>query len=324
VDAYEQKHDTASMLGAFQRLVVYRPDARTGLMKLLLQMNRPKAALPIIEQQLAENPGDPEALRMRWLALLADHQWKAARQAGEAYVKVDTARLANEDYFTRSIAAALADSQPAVAADLGATAVAKFPKSAALWALTANAERKAGKLDAAVHSIRQALVRDSKTENGWALLVAAQLEQGQLDSALASGRAGVAAGADRAAIAQPLTATLAAATNRAQSEKTRERWLEVYRVGSIVDSIAPSPNTKFFVAIGALQVGSDALRVADSLKSCTEIKLAEDMWTTATINAPAAAQAGPQQKEAAAQIMTVTQQFLPAIAQRKKSYCKTK
>jgi tetratricopeptide (TPR) repeat protein len=323
VDAYQEKHDTASTVGALQKLVVYRPDLRPELVKLLVQMNQPKLALPVIKQQLAENPGDAQALRMQWLVLLADHQWKAARQAGAELVKEDSA-AANEDYFTRSIAAALADSQPTIAAEVGASAVSKFPKSAALWGLTANAERKAGKLDAAVHSIRQALALDAKTENGWPFLVAALIEQGQLDSALASARAGVAAGADRAAIAQPLIAALAGATNRAQADKTRERWLEVYTVGSAVDSIAPSPNTKFFVAIGALQVGSDALRVADALKSCTEIRLAEDMWTTATINAPAAAQAGPQQKEAAAQIMTVTQQFLPAIAQRKKSYCKTK
>jgi tetratricopeptide (TPR) repeat protein len=323
VDAYREKHDTANTVTTLQKLVVYRPDLRPELARVLAQMNQPKLALPIIKQQLTENPGDPVLLRMQWLMLLADHQWKAARQAGETYVKEDTA-AANVDYFTRSIAAALADSQPAVAADVATSGVTKFPKSAPLWALAASAQRKAGKLGAAILSIRQALALDSKTENGWPFLVAAQLEQGQLDSALASGRAGVAAGADRAAIAQPLNATLAAATNRAQAEKTRERWLEVYRVGSIVDTIASSPNTKFFIAIGALQVGSDALRVADSLKSCTEIRLAEEMWTTATINAPAAAQAGPQQKEAAAQIMTVTQQFLPAIAQRKKSYCKGK
>ena len=323
VDAYREKHDTASTVTALQKLVVYRPDLRLELVQLLMQMNQPKLALPIVRQQLAETPGDASFMRMHWLVLLADHQWKAARRAGEEYVKEDTA-AANVDYFTRSIAAALADSQPAAAADVGAAAVAKFPQSAALWALAANAERKARKLDAAVDAIRHALTLDAKSENGWPFLVAAQVEQGQLDSALASARAGVAAGAAPAAVAQPLTASLTMLTNRAQTEKTRDRWLEVYRLGASLDSIAPSPNAKFFVAIGAFQVGSDALRSADSLKSCAEIRMAEEMWTTATINAPAAAQAGPQQKDAATQIMTVTQQFLPAIAQRKRSYCRGK
>ena len=86
----------------------------------------------------------------------------------------------------------------------------------------------------------------------------------------------------------------------------------------------PVPNVKFLVALGAFQVGYDALQVADQKRSCDEVKRAEDMWTTATIFAPSGAQAGPQEREDVTQMMTATQQYLSAIAQRKNAYCKDK
>src|SRR6185369_8986719 len=219
-------------------------------------MNQPKVALPIVAQMLRESPEDPVLLRQRWLFLLADRQWTEARVAGETLVKADSS-AATADYFTRSIAAAAADSQSGLAADIAARAVARFPADTGLWAIAAQMQRKAGRRQDAVRSLQRALALDPSTQNGWAFLVVAQIELGQLDSAIASARAGIAAKADAASIGQALTVPVSAAAKHADEEKTRARWMEAYGLAAGVDSIAATPRTKFYLGLAAFQVGLD-------------------------------------------------------------------
>jgi len=323
VSAYREKHDTANTIDAMRRLVVYRPDLRPDLIVTLGQMNRPKAALPIIADMLRETPGDPTLLKQRWLLLLADHQWKGALRAGEELVHVDSS-AANRDYFTRSIATALSDSQPALAAEIGGRGVGKFANDAGLWVLTAQAQRKAGLRSDAIASARRALAIDPKVENGWPLLITAQIENAQLDSAIVSARSALAAGSDSTAIRAILAVPMVTAVKRADSSKTRDGWLEVVRLTSRVDSVAPSPNSKYFLALGAFQVGLDVLRTINETKSCAEATLADEMWSIASIEAPQGARAGAEQQQGAAQMLTLIQQYSDPIAKAKAAFCKKK
>jgi len=323
VSAYREKHDTANTVDAMRRLVVYRPDLRPGLIEILAQMKQPKAALPVIAGMLQETPGDPALLKQRWLLLLADHQWKEALRAGEELVRADSS-AANRDYFTRSIATALSDSQPTLAAEIGARAVAKFPNDAGLWVLMAQAQRKAALRSEAVASVRRALALDPKVENGWPLLVTAQIENAELDSALASTRAALAAGADSSAIRAILAVPMGTAVKRADSSKTRNAWLDAIRLTARIDSAAPSPNSKYFLALSAFQVGLDVLRTINDTRSCAEATLADEMWSLASIDAPLGARAGAEQQQGAAQMLTLIQQYSDPIAKAKAAFCKKK
>jgi tetratricopeptide (TPR) repeat protein len=323
VSAYREKHDTANTVDAMRRLVVYRPDLRPDLIVTLGQMNRPKAALPIIAGMLQETPGDPALLRQRWLLLLADHQWKEALRAGEELGRADSSAT-NRDYFTRSIATALADSQPTLAAEIGARAVAKFANDASLWVLTAQAQRKAGLRAKAIASAGRALALDPKVENGWQLLISAQIENAQLDSAIGSARLALAAGADSATVRAILLVPMATAVKRADSSKTRGGWLDAFRLTARIDSAAPSPNSKYFLALSAFQVGFDVLRTINDTRSCAEVTLADEMWSIASINAPGGARAGPDQQQGAAQMLTLIQQYQDPIAKAKAAFCKKK
>jgi tetratricopeptide (TPR) repeat protein len=317
VDAYKEKHDTANAVAAMQQLVVYRPDLRRDLTAMLGQMNRPKLALLVVAELLRDSPGDPEILKQRWLLLLADHRWKEALAAGTELVGADTT-AASADYFTRSIAAALSDSQPALAADIAVQAVSKFPRDASLWALSAQAQRKAGRSARAVEAARRALALDSHTENGWPLLILAQLDAAQTDSAIASARLALTSGVDSATIGRILQLPLTMAARRANDEKTRAAWLEVVRLSSIVDSIVPSVEAKYF---GAFSVGLDALQTTDGSR-CDNAKLADEMWTLAMIDAPQGARAGPEQRDVVTRIMKAISDYSGAIAQAQKVSCK--
>lgn len=321
VSAYREKHDTVNTLDAMRRLVVYRPDLRADLVQWLAQMNRPKAALPIVTEMLRETPGDATLLKQRWLLLLADHQWKEAERAGAELVRADTS-AANRDYFTRSIAAALSDSQPLTAVDEAARAVAKFPEDASLWVLTAQAQRKAGRYADALSSVRRALAIDAKVENGWSLLISTQIQNAQLDSAITSARSGLAAGADSASIRSILAVPMAMAVRHADSSKTRQDWLEAVSLAARIDSAAPSADAKYFLALGAFQVGADVLRTINDTHSCAEATLADEMWSIASINAPLGARAGAEQQQGAAQMLTIIQQYSDPIAKAKATLCR--
>jgi len=318
--SYRDKHDTASAIDAMRRLVVYRPDLRPDLLQLLGQFNRPKQALPIIAEMLRENPQDPTLLKQRWLFLLADHQWKEALRAGEELVRADSS-AANADYFTRSMATAMADSQSLLAVDIGTRAVAKFPNDAILWMLLARAQRKVDHRADALISVRRALALDPATDNGWPLLISLQAELGQLDSAIASARMALGAKTDSDVVRALLRVPLATSVRLADSVKTRAAWLDVVRLTSAADSIAPSADAKYFLALGAFQVGLDILQTTRP-PTCDEATMAEQMWATAAINAPLGAQAGEAQKQGAAQIMTAIEKYSPAITQAKAASCK--
>ena len=323
VSAYRERHDTANTVDAMRRLVVYRPDLRSDLIQILGQMNRPKSALPIVAEMLRETPGDPTLLKQRWLLLLADHQWKEARRAGEELVRNDTS-AATRDYFTRSIAAALSDSQPLLAADVGARAVAKFATDAGLWVLTAQAERKARRFPNAISAVRHALELDPRVENGWPLLITGQIENAQPDSAIASARLGLTAGMDSTAVRSILSVPMVVAVKRADSSKTRESWLGVVSLTARIDSVVPSANAKYFLALGAFQVGLDVLRTINEKRSCAEATLADEMWSIASINAPLGARAGVEQQQGAAQMLALIQQYTDPITKAKSAFCRKK
>jgi hypothetical protein len=111
------------------------------------------------------------------------------------------------------------------------------------------------------------------------------------------------------------------AARRANDEKTRAAWLEVVRLSSIVDSIVPSVEAKYFLTVGAFSVGLDALQTTDGSR-CDNAKLADEMWTLAMIDAPQGARAGPEQRDVVTRIMKAISDYSGAIAQAQKVSCK--
>ena len=320
VEAYRTKNDTTRSVEALLKLAKYKPEVRQQAVQLLGAMNKPDVALPFVKNMLAENPGDPDLLRMQWLLYLTGRRWKEALTAGEEYVKTDTA-AANADYFTRSIAAASADSQPQLASQIAARAVQKFANNADLWAIYAQTQRKAGQLEPAVASMKRAVQINPKVENGWLFILVTQNEMGQPDSALASARQALAAGADKDAIAQAMLSVMGSIVKEGQTKGTRDAWTRAYQFSSAVDSIVPTPNSKYFVGVSSFQVGLDALQSINKSKSCDDAKLAEDMWAAAQIAMP---QGASVDKETAGKIMGAIQQYGVNIPQAKKALCKGK
>lgn len=325
VDAYTAKADTAHAVQIMVRLARLDPTVREPLVRMLGAMNKPELALPIVTEMLQDNPGDPQLLRMRFLLLASAKDYKKALQAGEDWMKADTA-AANADLYTRLIAIAAADSQPQVASQYAARAVQKYPQNADLYMLYAQTLRKAGQLQQSLDAAKRAVEINPKVDNGALLVLATYGELKQTDSAFAWARRAAAAGVDKDAINQGLLPILAPAIKAAQdttgkdAAAIRQAWMNAYQLSSTVDSIAPSPQVKLYEGIASFQVGLNALQGLNKTRSCADAQLADDMWSASQIVLP---QAAAYDKNTAGQLMGAIQQYYPNIAPAKKALCKS-
>lgn len=328
-DAYTAKNDTADAIA--MTLVVYKADPTNStvantLVNSLVQTGNPEKALPIIDDMLKANPYDASMLRTRWLLLLNAKRYKDALVAGEALVKADTS-AANADFFTRMAAVAAADSNAQAASEYLARGAQKFPNNADLQIAYAQAQARAGQLQPALIAAEKAVAADPKVQGGWPYVVSLFGQLNQPDSAIAAAHAGIAAGADKAMIGTGLLSVVQAAIKKAADSKERADWEQAYKYAALADSLAPSPNTKFFAGYASFSVGLDALQnvsklqKTDKAKACSEVQVAEDMWGTAQIDLPAGGQVSAQ---SVAQMMNIIQQYSSNIGPAKKALCSGK
>jgi tetratricopeptide (TPR) repeat protein len=288
-------------------------------------MNKPDLALPIANEMLQDNPGDPQLLRMRFLLLASAKDYKKALAAGEDWMKADTA-AATADLYTRLIAIASADSQPQLASQYAARAVQKFSTNADLYMLYAQTLRKSGQLQQSLDAAKRAVELNPKVENGVQFVLVTYGDLKQSDSAMAWARKAIASGADKAAVGQGLLPIVGVALRAAQDTvgkddaAKRAAWMNVYQISSTIDSIAPSPQLKLYSGIASFQVGLNALQGLNKSRSCADAQLADDMWSASQIALPQGAAAD---KNTAATLMGAIQQYYPNIAPAKKQLCKS-
>jgi tetratricopeptide (TPR) repeat protein len=163
----------------------------------------PQKALPVLQPLIDQNPGDVELMKLFWAIQLRAERYKEAIQTGEQLARLDTS-VVDSTFYTRMIAAFLADSQPQRAAEFAGRAVQKYPQSASAHAVFAQTLRRAGQLQQAAEHYAHAVRLDPKIEPGYVALIVTQCELNQADAAFASGQAATRAGIDRATVGSAL------------------------------------------------------------------------------------------------------------------------
>lgn len=274
-------------------------------------------AIPILEQLVASNPGDPALVKLQWQVLGAAKSYKKFLTVGEELVKLDTAAM-DSTWFFRMTAAAASDSNNAKASEYASRAVQKYPKSASFLALQSQTLRKAGQLPQAVAAMERAVALDPKVENGYLALIVGFSEMNQPDSAKAWATKAIAAGTDRTSIGNALLGTATPAFQKAQASKSRADWREALALAQAVENVAPTENSAFFTGVAAFQVGLDALQGLNKSKSCAEVGVVEDMFAITQATLPRGGKVDPA---TAGQIMNVVSQVTPNLPQYKKALC---
>ncbi|HET7563870.1 MAG TPA: tetratricopeptide repeat protein [Gemmatimonadaceae bacterium] len=295
-------------------------DLQTQVVRELATSGKAALAKPIIEKAVADNPNDPDLVKLDWLIMLASQDWKQAIQAGEQLAKVDTAAV-DTSYFQKLAAAYAADSQPQKAAEVTSRAVAKYPNSASLWALNAQTQHLAGQTQQSIDAARRSLSINPKQGTVWLALAQAQLDVNQSDSAIASLKQGLANGADSSKVGTFLMVLGKHAYDSANVTKTLPDFQRSAQLLSLADSVAPAPPAEFLLGVSQYYIGALSAQQNQKDKSCDLANQAADAFTNAQMNI---AKGGSVSPDGAKQLMDQITKFEPAVKSQVKVYCKKK
>jgi predicted Zn-dependent protease len=292
---------------------------RDQVIASLVQAHKVPLAVPIVEEAVRSNPGDPKTLSLAWHVYLAGLIYDKALATGAEMIKADTS-LADTTYFIRSSAAA-ANISPARAAELAAQGTAKFPRNTGLLVVQANALSKSGQNAQALPIINSALRVNPRVEGGYAQKALILSNMNQPDSALAviNACAAVPAPYDHKGCAQVALKMGSDAYKAGNASKARPDLQKAVQFLLLSDKLDPSADAKFLAGASSFLIGQSAVNEAQTSKSCTLARLAKDSFNAAQENVPAGLQSYP---DAAKQLLTAIPQFTPAVDDQVKRFCK--
>jgi tetratricopeptide (TPR) repeat protein len=147
-DIYRTRGDTAKELVVLDSLPASDPTNIKVVQEVveeLAKIGHADRAVPLMQDLIKNNPGDPQLLKLAWLVYLNAKDYKDAVDAGEEMVRVDTAQ-ATADFFGRMAGAYIAMGQRQKAAETAARGIAKFPNDPNLQLFNAQALFQAGQL----------------------------------------------------------------------------------------------------------------------------------------------------------------------------------
>jgi tetratricopeptide (TPR) repeat protein len=316
---YQERNDPKA-IPVLTRLMAADPGndkLREDVMVSLVRTGQAAMAVPIAEESLAQNPGDPKTLQMAWRIFLAANQFQKALSAGEEMIRADTS-LADSSYFIRSAAAA-ASLDPARAAQIVSQGVAKFPSNTTLLVVQAATLSKAGQNAQALTAINRALAVNPKVEGGYAQKALILSAMNMPDSVLNTLKMAAAGGGDKKTLAQVALKSGSDAYKAGNVSKSRTDLQRAVQFLTLSNQLDTSTDAQFLAGASAFLIGQSAVNEAQDTKSCTLARLAKENFGIAQENVPAGLQA---YKDAAQQLLTAIPQFTPAVDDQIRRFCK--
>ncbi|MGH7669903.1 MAG: tetratricopeptide repeat protein [Gemmatimonadaceae bacterium] len=325
IGAYSKKGDSTAEINAEERLFTLEPQNQTlatQIVDALAASSDPSKALPILQNLLKANPGDPNYLQQLWKLQAKLNMFPQALATGEQMVQSDSS-LADTAYFHRQIAMASQDSNWAKIAAYAAQGEQKFPKDAQLAYLRGVALRNLKQFDKAAESFRAALAVDPANTNAQLYLAQTYSDLGQPDSVVKIADAAIAKGGDKSTWGPMLLAPVQDLLGKTKTDTANatQYYQRAFDLSMHADSIAPSATSHFFVGVSAVQLAVDAMRTAQAGKDCDAAKRAQTMFTQAQIDMP---MGGSVDATTAAAVMGAVTQYGPVADQMVKAYCKVK
>jgi tetratricopeptide (TPR) repeat protein len=320
--AYRTKGDTTNLVKTLGQLLTADPTNLTLRQQVVAEFARLKRyqeAADIVKNALAENPGDPDLMRLAWLVNLGAERWDDAIALGEQFLAQNDTAVVDSTFFGRLSAAYSADSQPQKALETVMRGIQKYPKNPDMLLAAAQMYRNQGQLQLAVENARKAAALNPRAERVWLMIAQSQVDMNQPDSALASLRQALANGEDKSLVGQYALAQGNSWYKKANQSKERAEFQQGIRFLTVSDSLAPSPEAKFLLGVSSYYVGQLAATEAGQTKSCELTQLADESLTNAQINIT---QGGSVSPDAAKQVLGAVQQLTPFIARQKKAFCR--
>ncbi len=333
VGAYDQKGEKDSVVATLVRMYKITPSDQSLATRIIDayassdDTAQAAKALPFLNDALKLNPGDPGLLQQKWKLLAKLGRYKDALAVGDQMVKIDTS-LADTSYFNRQMAMAQVDSDFAGVASYASQAEKKYPKDAHYPFLEGVALRNAKELQQAAAAFRRAIANNPKDTTSEIFLAQTFTDLHETDSVVAIADAALAAGGNKDVWGPMLIGPAQDAFTAAQSDTANalENYQKAYKYAMHADSVAPSKYTKFFAAVSAFQIGTDAYRKAvaaqkEPATACPLSQQANDLFVTTQMFLPEGGSVSP---ETASRILQYLPQLSDATGKMVKAFCKKK
>ncbi|HJQ19040.1 MAG TPA: hypothetical protein VJ867_01750 [Gemmatimonadaceae bacterium] len=318
----------------------------------MLEAGHAKQAEPLIVRVSDRNPDNLRLLRQKWRVTSDVQDWPVAVAVGDRLLQVDSEAMRNPQFYVRLAAAYKSTDKVYKAIETIARGVAtfpqdprlyalyaqyvkeesqtvidrglaQFPNSAEILALEARELRSQGKVAESLEASKKAMALDS-TIGGHLVVAQSQIDLGQLDSALVTLHQAMAAGLDRAAIAQFALAKGNQLYRAAGGTKARSDYQIAMRFLAFADSLKSSPQTKFLLGAAAMSVAqtalTDAPKAGDREESCTMSQLGAESIPLARASLEAGHDVSP---DAAKQFLDYLDQMRPYAERQVAVFCGT-
>lgn len=297
------------------------PRLQQDVVLQLAAVANPRVARPVVDQAVAQNPGEPDLLRLRWLILLAVRDYKEAFAQGEDLVKLDTS-FADTTYFIRTAAAYQADSQFQKAAETAAKGLQKFANQPSLTFVHVAALTQAGQNEQALAALTKAEEAKVPVENGPALKLQILTALNRTEEILPMARSMIASGDTSTVLRSAVLKIGDDKRKAAQKENSTTLYDEALQIFAYVDSVstgALKAQAGFLAGATYVTYGQLKLNTAITEKSCQPAKDAKNMFVEAQINLP---KGGATAVEAMRQLMGAVMQLDPEADKAVKAFCK--
>lgn len=297
------------------------PRLQRDVVEALAAVANPGVARPVIDEAVAQNPGDPDLLRLRWLILLSVRDYKAAFAQGEELVQLDTA-FADTTYFIRTAAAYAADSQPQKAAEYASRGVAKFPGHPGLVSTQILALRGAGQQQQALEALNAALAANIPVENGSFLRLTLLRELNRTAEIVPAVRELIAAGDTSSLVRQLVVGVGDELRKKAGQSNSEDDFKAAVQTLSYADSITAGQSkaqAQFLLGVTYVSYGQLKVQQAQQDKSCPAAKEGQNMLVEAQIMLPKGGSFAP---DAMRQAMAGAMQLSNYADQLAKALCK--
>lgn len=255
-DAYEQRGDSARALDAM--LAMHRADpsdekVTEAIVDRRVVKGQSDTALAMVDSALRLAPDNVQLLRKRWLLDLHLGRFARALASGAAFIAADST-AATEDYFRRQLGAAKGAADSIAAHRIALNAAERFPKTVDFLLILSRDAIDAKSPGDGLAFANRALVVEPANRAAWQLAIAAHVQTGSVDSAVAVSRRALAAGVPSDAIGASLLSVVTPALDAAQKSHARADWEKVLSQSAVVDSVASSVRSQFYIGFAAFQI----------------------------------------------------------------------
>ena len=328
--AYYDKKEYPDAVKSWTELIAGDPtnsDLIENIITKIVQSGHAEDALPIMQQVVDANQGDPKLLELQYRLLIVTKHYKTAIPKGEEVIKEDTV-FADTLFWQRQTLAYAGDTDDfkppqnhVKAAETAARGLAKFPNSETLALLQAQELNTAGQVAQAKTLLLQLLQKNPKNANAAQILMNIYALAGNPDSTLWAIHQAIQAGVPQAAGAQVSLIQGSKYYRIGNQLKNRDTLDVAIKFLSYSDTLNADTRPKFLWGASAFAAGYIVAQEASKEKSCPLSKQAGDYFTATQTYAPAGL-SDPTLKDAAQQILSGLQQLNPFVQKEVKAFCK--